>query len=354
MTQPDIIQTILKDSNYHLDLFTNTEVQALRAEIIIQTISGKETPFIRCPIRKKEIQLKPEELIRQLYAARLLKRYRYPRERVRFEHLVNFGRERKRADIVILDKDRPDTPFIIVEVKKPKLQDGKDQLKSYCNATGAPIAVWTNGQQISHYYRKDPNYFEEITDIPNVNQRIEDIFSERFTLKDLILKDKLAAERKSLKDVILELEDEVLANAGVDVFEEVFKLIFTKLYDEFKSQDDKMFINRLLRQHINTAIQETDSTYDVENPDYEILKKAVETIPDDDFRPMEFRNTGQTDTELKTKIQQLFKDAKDQWKGVFSEGSTFKLSDSHLAVCVSSLQDIKLFNSNLQIVDEAF
>ena len=99
MTQPDIIQTILKDSNYHLDLFTNTEVQALRAEIIIQTVSGKEIPFIRCPIRKKEIQLKPEELIRQLYAARLLKRYRYPRERVRFEHLVNFGRERKRADI---------------------------------------------------------------------------------------------------------------------------------------------------------------------------------------------------------------------------------------------------------------
>ena len=149
--------------------------------------------------------------------------------------LVNFGREKKRADIVIFDKDRkPDTPFIIVEVKKPKLLEGKSQLRSYCNATGAPIAVWTNGQQISHYYRKDPNYFEEITDIPNVNQKIEDIFSERFTLKDLILKDKLAAERKSLKDVILELEDEVLANAGVDVFEEVFKLIFTKLFDEFK------------------------------------------------------------------------------------------------------------------------
>ena len=28
------------------------------------------------------------------------------------------------------------------------------------------------------------------------------------------------------------MENEVLANAGVDVFEEVFKLIFTKLYDE--------------------------------------------------------------------------------------------------------------------------
>lgn len=35
-----------------------------------------------------------------------------------------------------------------------------------------------------------------------------------------------------MRDLIVDLEDEVLANAGVDVFEEVFKLIFTKLYDE--------------------------------------------------------------------------------------------------------------------------
>jgi type I restriction enzyme M protein len=31
------------------------------------------------------------------------------------------------------------------------------------------------------------------------------------------------------------MEDEVLANAGVDVFEELFKLIFTKLFDEMES-----------------------------------------------------------------------------------------------------------------------
>ncbi len=352
MSQPDIIQKILKDSNYRLDLFKETEVHDLR-----EKVEGNEKPHIYCPIRRKVVQLKPEEVIRQLYASRLLDKahYHYSPDRIRFEHLVNFGREKKRADIVILDKDRLDTPYIIIEVKKPKLLDGKSQLRSYCNATGAPIGVWTNGQQISHYHRKDPNYFEDITDIPNADQTLADILSERFTLKDLILKDKLAAERKSLKDIILELEDEVLANAGVDVFEEVFKLIFTKLYDEFKSQDDKMFINRLLRQSINTVIQETDRTYEVENADYEILKKEVEAIPDDDFRLMEFRNTGQTDTELKTKIQRLFDDAKDQWKGVFPEYSTtFELSESHLSVCVSSLQDVKLFNSNLQIVDEAF
>jgi len=31
----------------------------------------------------------------------------------------------------------------------------------------------------------------------------------------------------------------------VDVFEEVFKLIFTKLYDEFESREDKVIINFL-------------------------------------------------------------------------------------------------------------
>ena len=352
MRQPDIIQTILKDSNYHLTLFTDDEINALRDKIIVKTIRGKETPFIDCIVRYKEVQLKPEEVVRQLYATKLINHYDYPEHLLAFEHPVSFGRETKRTDIVIFDKDRPGTEYIIVELKKPKLQDGKNQLRSYCNATGAPIGVWTNGEQISHYNRKDPNYFEDITDIPSVNQTLADILTGRFTLKDLILKDKIANERKSLKDIVLEMEDEVLANAGVDVFEEVFKLIFTKLYDEFLSQRDKEFLNRSVQQVTNTAVHENLPRHLRE--DYDTLKAAVEDISDANFRPMEFRNTGQTDTELKGKIQNLFDQAKSQWRGVFSEDETFELSDSHLSVCVSSLQDIKLFNSNLQVVDEAF
>ncbi len=261
-----------------------------------------------------------------------------------FEYSVNFGREKKSADIVIFDKDRSDTSFIIVELKKPKLKDGKNQLRSYCNATGAPIGVWTNGEKISHYHRKDPNYFEDITDIPKANQSLKDILSERFTLKDLIIKDKIANERKSLKDIILEMEDEVLANAGVDVFEEVFKLIFTKLYDEFGSKKDKANIEFYFDQNLD----------DEDRGDYDQLKSTLPGINDKKFRVMEFRNTGQTDTELKNKIQTLFDEAKSQWAGVFPEGSNFELSDSHLSVCISSLQDVKLFNSNLLVVDEAF
>lgn len=337
----------------HLSLFSPEEIESLRTEIFVKEARGKETPFVQCVVREKEIQLKPEEVVRQLYAARLIRQYGYPKARLAFEYEVSFGREKKKADIVIFDKDRPDTPYIVVELKKPKLKDGKSQLRSYCNATGAPIGVWTNGEQISHYHRKDPNYFEDISDIPNANQSLQDILNERFTLKGLILRDKISNERKSLKDIILEMEDEVLANAGVDVFEEVFKLIFTKLYDESLSQKDKEVLNYFLKQVTKTAVSENRPSY-LDGQDYDALKAAVNGISDDGFRAMEFRNTGQTDSELKVKIQKLFDQAKSKWTGVFPDGATFELSDSRLSVCVSSLQDVKLFNSNLLVVDEAF
>ena len=151
------------------------------------------------------------------------------------EYAVTFGREKKRADIVIFERDNPTVVYIIVELKKPKLKDGKEQLKSYCNATGAPIGVWTNGDSISYYNRRDPNYFKDIPNIPKVSEKLSDVLGERWTIVDLIANDKVAHERKSLKDLVVEMEDEVLANAGVDVFEELFQLIFTKLYDEMES-----------------------------------------------------------------------------------------------------------------------
>ena len=95
MKQLDIIQTILKDSNYHLALFSADEIESLRKEVFNKTTRGKETPFIKCIVREKDIQLKPEEIVRQLYAARLIKKYDYPKKRLAFEYLVNFGREKK-------------------------------------------------------------------------------------------------------------------------------------------------------------------------------------------------------------------------------------------------------------------
>ena len=233
------IAEILKDSNYKLTQFNLVEIQNLENRITIKEVRGKETPYITCLVRKKDIKLTPEEAVRQLYIQVLINDYDYPVQRMELEYAVSFGREKKRADIVIFDKQQTTSPYIMVELKKPKLKDGKEQLKSYCNATGAPIGVWSNGDSISYYHRKDPNYFEDLPAIPKSNEKLSDILSERWTIENLIEKDKLRTERKSLKGLILEMEDEVLANAGVDVFEELFKLIFTKLFDEMESGRNK-------------------------------------------------------------------------------------------------------------------
>ena len=71
-------------------------------------------------------------------------------------------------------------------------------------------------------------------------------------------------------------------------------------------------------------------------------------------RHLEFRNYGDTESELKEKVQSLFDRAKERWDGVFSEDAKITVTPSHLSVCVSSLQDVKLFNSNLDVVDDAF
>jgi len=305
---------ILKDSSYKLSQFTPTEVEQLEQTITLKKTKNGEAPYTICLVRKKEIKLTPEEAIRQLYLRVLSDRLHYPLSRIQVEYGVNFGREVKRADIAVMDKDRLNTVYILVEVKKPKLKEGKAQLRSYCNGTGSPMAVWTNGDQISYYQRKDPNYFEDIPDIPNSNQTLADILQIKFTLDDLIANDKLVKENKSLKTLIEEMEDEVLANAGVDVFEELFKLIFAKLYDEWYSGQGN--------------------------------RRST--------RSLEFRNTGQTESALKTKIQDLFDKAKKKWPGVFSEDAKISLTPSHLSVCVSSLENVKLFNSNLDVIDEAF
>ena len=247
----DYISEILKDGKCELNKQSNEFNQKNIDELNNSITEEKSKYHTTCIIRGKKIQLKPEEVVRQLYARYLINNCGYEKKRIAIEHKISFGREKKSADVVVFDKDRPDTPYIIIELKKPKLLDGKNQLRSYCNATGAPIGVWTNGNKISHYHRKDPNYFEDITDIPKADQSLNDILNERYTLKDLIINDKIPNEGKSLKDIILEMEDEVLANAGVDVFEEVFKLIFTKLYDELQSKDDKIRIKDYLDKRVS-------------------------------------------------------------------------------------------------------
>jgi type I restriction enzyme M protein len=331
------IADILRDSNYSISLFTDKEINQLEADILFREVKGKKTPFIKCVIRQKEIRLNPEEIVRQLYVKRLINLYKYPQQLIQLEIGINFGIEVKRADIVVYDSNRPDAPYIIVELKKPKLKEGKEQLKSYCNATGAPIGIWSNGDGEQFYHRQDPNYFSELSDLPYGHENLDDFLKLRnqYTILDLLINDKL--KEKSLMQIVQELEDEVLANAGVDVFEECFKLIFTKLYDEKQSGEDIGKIQNWLEFNEGKTMEDIPES---------ISKK---------FRKLQFRNIG-TDKQVKDNFEELFLEAQGEWKGIFPPATQLspRMTPSHTAICMSYLQNIKLFNSNLEVVDEAF
>lgn len=225
----------------NFELFTNTTTFSADAIKSVQRtlIEKGGKPYVKCLARGKFVVAKPEEIVRQLWLHTLTTKYQYPTTRLGVEYPITFGRDTsKRADIVIFDADRTNVPYIIFEVKQQKVKGGKEQLKSYTHATGAPLAVWSDGISFVVWHRKNPNYFEEIPALPRASETISQIADEPWTIDKLLEFEKQREEEgskgRSLRDLIEDLEDEVLANAGVDVFEEVFKLIFTKLYSSWQ------------------------------------------------------------------------------------------------------------------------
>ncbi len=303
------LAAILKGTEYALTIFTAAQIKA------IQLFDKGGKPYLKCFATDKDRPAKPEEIVRQLYIRKLIDEYGYPKSRLRIEKEVYFGStiHEKRADIVIIEEDTNEAPYIIVECKKAKRKDGLEQLKSYCNAEGAPIAVWTNGSETNYLHREDPNLYRTLPEIPHAGQSLTEMLDEPWTLEDLEKENILVTERTSLKDVILNMEDLVLANAGVDAFEEVFKLIYAKLFDEARAAR---------------------------------ASKGKQTL--------DFRVGLRTPKEFSQTITTLFDKAIEEWPGVFSPGERINLEPDHLKVCGSALERVKLFNSNLSVIDEAF
>lgn len=306
----EIINKIFKKPDVQFGL---SEFEKINPSGILKIFEKEKGIFyLSCLKRDKDLRVwneetktgEPEEIIRQLWLYKLTKYYNYPLDRIDVEKEVNFGREihEKAADIVVYDEDK-ETAHIVIEVKNPEAKDGLEQVKSYLNAQGAPIGVLSNGVVKTILYRNYPNQFENtLRDIPRVDQTIEDVQQEKITLDQL--------ERKyDLVKIIKVLEELVLAGAGVDSFNEIFKLIYAKLYDEKYARDRKGEL--LFRQSTDPRI-----TYD--------------------------------------NIERLFEKANQEWPGMFITGEKIELSPSHLSVCAGPLEKIKLLDADLEIIDRAF
>ncbi len=138
----------------------------------------------------------------------------------------------KAADIVVYLDNTKTTPKIVLEIKKPKRKDGIDQLKSYLNAEGSPIGVWSNGADSIILYRPYPKQFDDtLFDIPRRGEEPSAVLEKKKTLLDL-------KRDFNFKKIIQDLEELVLADSGADEFNEIFKLIFAKIWDEKEAQEN--------------------------------------------------------------------------------------------------------------------
>ncbi|MCK4240229.1 MAG: type I restriction enzyme HsdR N-terminal domain-containing protein, partial [Candidatus Atribacteria bacterium] len=296
------------DVKHGLSLFNSNEINAIERLIIEQ--EGKY--FIKCQIKNRYKMAKPEEIVRQLWIYRLVNEYNYPKERIGVKKTINFASqiEPQTVDIVVFQEDLKHY-YILFEIKRPDRTAGLEQLKSYCNTEGAPIGIWSNGDEIIRLHKEEPDLFIEIPRIPKISETLRDILTERWTFKWLEEHNELKKGKNTLKKILLDLEELVLRDDGVKVFDEIFKLIYAKLYDEWNG---------------------------INSPDYQLEFFAGDRSP----------------KQVKKAIAILLEGAKRSWAGVFDSTDKIELMDTHLKVCVSFLEKTKLFNSNLRVIDEAF
>jgi len=107
--------------------------------------SGEKT-FVFDPIRRKDLVLTPEELLRQLVLTYLLEIKNYPANRIRVEAGFTLNGLQKRSDIVVFDANVK--PWLLVECKSPKVpltQATFEQTAHYNLELRAPFLAITNG-----------------------------------------------------------------------------------------------------------------------------------------------------------------------------------------------------------------
>lgn len=307
----EIIDKIFRDPNVKYGLKEFTDIKIDEVLDIFEKEKGRF--YLRCLKRDKDIfvydqnknKSKPEEIIRQLWLYKLVTKYGYPLDQIKVEENVYFGREVKikDADIVIYLKDKI-SPFVVIETKKPDEKKGLAQVKAYANSMGALIAVWTNGQASQVLYRLHPSReYEYLSDIPKNGESVEDLKKKKLTLNDLTRDYDLTEKLKILQEL-------VFAGTGEPMFDEVFKLIYAKIFDELEARDRS-------EQEIKFRVYFDDN-------------------------------------QTKEEISALFEEAKRKFEGVFEKSDRIKLSPSLLKICVSQFEKIALLNKNTRIADEAF
>jgi len=123
-------------------------------------------------IRKKFVQLQPEEWVRQHVLHFLIIDKNYPKSLINVEKQLTINTLKKRYDIVVYNSDG--TIAILVECKAPEIkidQETFNQIAKYNSSLDAQYLMVTNG--LDHYYCKMDLNEEKYTflkDIPDFSR----------------------------------------------------------------------------------------------------------------------------------------------------------------------------------------
>lgn len=129
---------------------------------------GKKN-FLKCVIRKRWIQITPEEMVRQMFLYYLTEKAQISSSRIAVERSIQVLDLQKRFDIVVFDRNGK--AHIIVELKAPNQnlnQQVLDQISHYNIALEAPYLIVCNGiKTIAAFIDQDKSSIQFLDDLPN-------------------------------------------------------------------------------------------------------------------------------------------------------------------------------------------
>lgn len=269
-------------------------------------------------ISQKLIPATPEEVDAvQPFLKKLVEDYGYPSS-----HIASHPQYRVKArpsdrkkeypvDIAVFsDNNHIDKNcYLIVECKKKKRKDGRDQLEDYLRLSKAKLGVWFNGEETLYLrkYEKDGEIlFIEIPNIPLHGQRLEDIgLFKRHDLK----------KSHNLKSTFTSIRNYLAANnTGITLDNEfviqIIHIIFCKIYDE-----------RF-------------------------------TLPDGIVR---FRaGINESHTDVSNRIKDIFLEVKEKYSDVFTDNDVINLNEKSIVYIVGELQQYCLTESERDVIADAF
>jgi len=145
------------------------ELDLLQFQTRLRLSKLNDLTYVYDPIRKRDIVLQPEEMVRQLVLCHLLEEKKYPVNRIRVEIGIELNGLKKRCDIVVFDAALQ--PWLLVECKSPKIalsQATFEQAARYNLQLKAPFLVASNG--LASYVAQlnfEQNTFEYLPAFPD-------------------------------------------------------------------------------------------------------------------------------------------------------------------------------------------